>query len=131
MTDKIKVAVVGLQFGAEFVPIYRDHPDVSRVAVCDLDSAKLNAVAGRFGIADRFARLEEVLASDYDAVHLFTPVPLHVEQTLAVLGAEFGFVDPVALVRDARGAGLRFEGERTRESSGGKRFAELAFRRTA
>ena len=87
MTDKIKVAVVGLQFGAEFVPIYRDHPDVSRVAVCDLDPAKLNAVAGKFGIADRFARLEDVLASDYDAVHLFTPIPLHVEQTLAVLGA--------------------------------------------
>lgn len=55
--------------------------------MCDLDPAKLNAVAGRFGIADRFARLEDVLASDYDAVHLFTPIPLHVEQTLAVLGA--------------------------------------------
>ena len=64
------------------------HTDLCRiVAVCDLDPAKLNAVAGRFGIADRFARLEDVLASDYDAVHLFTPVPLHVEQTLAVLGA--------------------------------------------
>ena len=43
MTYKIKAAVVGLQFGAEFVPIYRDHPDVSRVAVCDLDPAKLDA----------------------------------------------------------------------------------------
>ncbi len=24
----LKIAVVGLGFGAEFVPIYRDHPDI-------------------------------------------------------------------------------------------------------
>jgi predicted dehydrogenase len=43
-------------------------------------------VADRFGVAERFTRLEDVLADDMiDAVHLLTPVPLHTEQTLAVL----------------------------------------------
>ncbi len=85
---KINIAVVGLHFGAAFVPIYQSHPDVARVAVCDLDKARLNQVADRFGIPDRFTRLEDILNNPtYDAVHLLTPVPLHVEQTLAVLAA--------------------------------------------
>lgn len=84
----MRIAVVGLHFGAEFVPIYQHHPDVERVAVCDVDETRLHRVGDTFGIRDRFTRLEDVLAAtSYDAVHLLTPVPLHVEQTLAVLDA--------------------------------------------
>ena len=32
---RLNVAVVGLGFGAEFVPIYMDHPHVASVAICD------------------------------------------------------------------------------------------------
>jgi len=39
----ICIAVVGLRFGAAFPPIYRDHPDVERVAICDQNEAVLNA----------------------------------------------------------------------------------------
>ena len=35
--ESIKVAVVGLGFGAEFVPIYLDHPNVESVMICDSD----------------------------------------------------------------------------------------------
>ena len=28
--------MVGLRFGGKFPPIYRDHPDVSKVVICDL-----------------------------------------------------------------------------------------------
>src|SRR5689334_20034412 len=85
---RIRIAVVGLHFGADFVPIYQQHPDVEQVAVCDLDASVLHAVGDRFGVNARFTRLEEILASDaYDAVHLLTPVPLHVKQTLATLAA--------------------------------------------
>ena len=87
MPKRIRVAVVGLHFGADFVPIYKSHPDVERVAVCDLDEPLLYAAGDRFGIEDRFSSLEDLLASDYDAVHLLTPVSRHVEQSLAVLGA--------------------------------------------
>jgi len=88
MPAQIRVAVVGLHFGAEFVPIYQHHSDVARVVLCDLDESRLHTVGDRFGVAERFARLEDLLDADAcDAVHLLTPVPLHVEQTLAVLAA--------------------------------------------
>ena len=88
MPPQIRIAVVGLNFGAAFVPIYQSHPDVSRVVLCDPDETQLNAIGDRFGIADRFRRLEDLLDADAcDAVHLLTPVPLHAEHTLAVLAA--------------------------------------------
>lgn len=85
---KIRLAVVGLGFGAAFVPIYQRHPDVERVAICDSDETRLHQVGDQFGIVERFTHLEDILSNDaYDAAHLLTPVPLHVEQTLAVLAA--------------------------------------------
>jgi predicted dehydrogenase len=84
----VRIAVVGLHFGAAFVPIYLRHPDVTRVLLCDRNEPRLHQVGDRFGIPDRFTRLEDLLDADTcDAVHLLTPVPFHVEQTLAVLAA--------------------------------------------
>ncbi len=84
----MRIAVVGLGFGADFVPIYQNHPDVEQVAICDLDEGRLHRVGDTFGIQDRFTRFEDLLVDrSYDAVHLLTPVPYHVEQTLAVLNA--------------------------------------------
>jgi predicted dehydrogenase len=84
----MRLAVVGLHFGAAFVPIYQSHPDVEQVVVCDRDEARLQRIGDEFGISERFTRLEDLLdANACDAVHLLTPVPLHVEQTLAVLNA--------------------------------------------
>ncbi len=87
MPKRIRVAVVGLHFGSDFVPIYQSHPDVERVAICDLNEPLLHAVGERFHIDERFTRLDDLLAADFDAVHLLTPVSLHVEQSLAVLRA--------------------------------------------
>ncbi|GAB2589684.1 Gfo/Idh/MocA family protein [Kribbella endophytica] len=82
----IDVIVVGLGFGADFVPIYQAHESVGRVAVVDSDPARTAAVADRLGIADRFDSLEEALAApDWDAVHLLTPVALHAGQVQQVL----------------------------------------------
>src|SRR4051812_44893996 len=82
------IALVGLHFGAEFVPIYQQHPDVERVSICDLDAELMARVGDRYGVEGRFAGLDDILAdASVDAVHLLTPVPLHVEQTLAVLAA--------------------------------------------
>ncbi len=86
----LRVAVVGLRFGAAFVPIYQRHPDVGRVAVCDPDEELRTRIGDRHGVsaADRFPRLEDVLADgSFDAVHLVTPVRFHAAQTLAVLDA--------------------------------------------
>ncbi|MGH2390001.1 MAG: Gfo/Idh/MocA family protein [Chloroflexota bacterium] len=87
MERKLRVAVVGLGFGAEFVPIYQAHPNVESVAICDPATDVLHTVGVRYGIAERFTDLRDVLRADIDAVHLVTPIPLHAGQTVAVLDA--------------------------------------------
>jgi len=85
---KLSVALVGLGFGGAFVGIYKAHPDVGAVYICDKDPS-LHAHFLDNGLADgTFGSLEEILADDsVDAVHLVTPIPLHAQQTLAVLNA--------------------------------------------
>ena len=51
--QKICIAVVGLHFGAEFVPIYQRHPEVGEVVLCDLDTRRLQEVGDRFGVVCR------------------------------------------------------------------------------
>jgi len=51
--DKLRVAVVGLGFGAEFAPIYLDHPDVESVAICDANPDRLRA-GGREVVTPEF-----------------------------------------------------------------------------
>ena len=86
--NKINVAIIGLRFGGSFPPIYIDHPDVDRVAICDSNEAVLHSYGDKYHIDERFARMEDVLASkDYDAVHILTGIPSHAGMTLAVLNA--------------------------------------------
>ena len=86
--ERIRVAVVGLNFGALWASCYRDHPDVADVVLCDTDRERLDRVGDSCGIPGRLDTLEQVLAADdIDAVHLLTPIPLHAEQSAAVLAS--------------------------------------------
>lgn len=83
-----RIVVVGLGFGAEFVPIYQAHPGAELVGVCQRTPGKLHEIADVFGVPKRFTRFEDVLADpEVDAVHLNTPIPLHAEHTLQALKA--------------------------------------------
>lgn len=82
----VDILVVGLGFGAHFIPVWLSHPNVGRVGLVDHDEARLMAETHRFGLDDSFTSLEAALASDgYDAVHLVTPPMLHAAQSVAVL----------------------------------------------
>lgn len=84
--NKIRVALVGLSFGAEFVPIYLHHPDVEYLAICDANEKVVNAVGDKFLVERRFTDLQQILDSnEYDAVHLVTPPTVHAAQSIAVL----------------------------------------------
>jgi predicted dehydrogenase len=86
---KIHVALVGLGFGAEFVPIYLHHPNVASLTICDASVQIVNAVGDKFRVSQRTTDFQQILNSDeIDAVHLVTPIPLHAQQSLAVLAAD-------------------------------------------
>jgi predicted dehydrogenase len=85
-TPDLCIAVAGLGFGAEFVPIYQRHPDVREVVLCDPAPDRLREVGDRWGIRRRFADLDALLnAPDIDAVHLLTPLFFHADQAVRVL----------------------------------------------
>jgi predicted dehydrogenase len=85
---KIKIAIVGLGFGAEFIPIYQRHPYADMYAVCQRNTDKLNEIGDAFHIDKRFADFEELLKDpDVDAVHINTPIQNHAEQSIKALRA--------------------------------------------
>ena len=47
---KIKGGIVGLVFGGAFPTIYRDHPDVEEVVICDKNEELLRDFSRKFGI---------------------------------------------------------------------------------
>ena len=84
----VNVAVAGLGFGEDFLPLYAAHPDVGEVGIVDQSRERLAEVGNRHGITARFTHIDDVLASDrWDAVHILAPVAFHAEYTLAVLRA--------------------------------------------
>ena len=88
MNDKVRVAMVGLGFGAEFIPIYQRHPRATVEAICRRNETELNAVGDRFGIGKRYTRFEQVLADDaVDFVHINSPIPDHGWMSIEALKA--------------------------------------------
>lgn len=86
--DKINIAIVGLGFGSEFIPIYQQHPGANMAAICQRNEQKLNEIGDAFGISKRYTDYSELLKDpDIDAVHINTPIQNHAEQSLAALRA--------------------------------------------
>ena len=85
---KINVALVGLGFGGAFAEIYKAHPNVGELTLCDIRPEVLKKTCDYIGGARTADSFEAVLADPMiDAVHLVTPIPLHAEQSVSVLKA--------------------------------------------
>lgn len=88
--QKINVAVIGMNFGKEFVKLYQKHPNVGRVAICQRNPVALKQTGAELGIGQdmQFTSFEDVCASkDVDAIHIITPILDHYKQSLASLCA--------------------------------------------
>ena len=88
MSKKIRVGLIGLGFGVEFIPIYQNHPNAEVVAICQRDPAKLAAIGEAFGVARRYTDWRALIQdADVDAVHINSPIPDHAAMSLAALEA--------------------------------------------
>jgi len=86
--EQINVAIIGLGFGAEFIPIYQRHPNANMYAICQRNTDKLNEIGDAFNIDIRYEDYDELLKDkNIDAVHINTPISNHAEQAIKALRA--------------------------------------------
>ncbi|OYP37072.1 Gfo/Idh/MocA family protein [Rhodopirellula sp. MGV] len=90
MTDerKVKMAMVGLGFGSEFIPIYKAHPNAEVVAACRRNEVEMNKIADQFEIPKRYTHFEDVLSDpEVECVHINSPIGDHAWMSLKALDA--------------------------------------------
>src|SRR5262245_35896135 len=85
---KFNVAIIGLGFGAEFIPIYQKHPNANMYAICQRNKEKLNKLGDAFKIDKRYTSYDDVLKDKtVDYVHINSPIPDHAPMSMAALKA--------------------------------------------
>ncbi|PQO24972.1 oxidoreductase [Blastopirellula marina] len=89
MSEKtFNVAMIGLGFGSEFIPIYQAHPNANVYALCRRDEAALQKSGEMFGIEKLYTEYDDVLADpNVDFVHINSPIPDHAWMSLKALDA--------------------------------------------
>lgn len=90
----VSLGLVGLgAFGSSFAPLFKSHPLVSRIALCDGEPDRLAAWANRESFADKLIRsdvyesFDEIVSADLDALVIITQPWFHAEQAVATLEA--------------------------------------------
>ncbi|GAA4522462.1 Gfo/Idh/MocA family oxidoreductase [Brachybacterium paraconglomeratum] len=83
------LGIVGIgQFGSHFAELFAAHPEIDALYAVDAVPERIDAVEARgVTFAKRFDTLEDLLASDVDAVAIFTQRWTHGEHALAALRA--------------------------------------------
>ena len=85
---RVRTAIIGLGFGAEFIPIHQRHPHAELVAICQRSKDKLDQVGKAYGVERRYQSYADVLNDkDVDAVHINSPIPDHAVMSIAALEA--------------------------------------------
>src|ERR1051326_3581393 len=83
---KLKLGICGAGAFADcFIPLFKAHPLVQQVTLCDLDAVKLNAKSEKFGIAKTCPSLDEFCQTDVDAVAIFSQNWAHGPQAVQAL----------------------------------------------
>ena len=87
---KVRIGIVGLGgFSEGFIPLFKKHPDVEEVAICDLVPERVKASAERHGITRTFSSLDDMLENgkDLNCIAIFTQRHLHAPMVLKALDA--------------------------------------------
>ena len=88
----ISLGLVGLgAFGRCFAPLFKSHPLVSRIGLCDREVERVRKYADdpayrdKFNARDAYASLEEILKADFDALVIITQPWLHAGQCIRAM----------------------------------------------
>lgn len=90
----ISLGLVGLgSFGSAFAELFKNHPLVDRVGLCDLEPDRIRKFADKESFQDKFsendsyASLDEICKSDLDALVIITQHWLHAPQAVQAMEA--------------------------------------------
>ncbi|MFM8253047.1 MAG: Gfo/Idh/MocA family protein, partial [Planctomycetota bacterium] len=87
-SKKIRVAIIGLGFGSEFIPIYQRHPQAEMYAICQRNKERLDQIGDAFKVPMRYTEYADVLKDpNVDFVHINSPIPDHGPMSIAALKA--------------------------------------------
>jgi len=99
----MKIGIVGTgSFSQNFIPLFKLHPLVEEVVLCDIDHEKLEQNMRKHGISNGSGSLDELLETDVDSVAIFTQNWMHGPQAEKALLAGKNVYSSVP-------AGLTFE----------------------
>ncbi|MCC2684821.1 MAG: oxidoreductase domain protein [Paenibacillaceae bacterium] len=83
----MKIGICGAgRFGQAFIPLFKAHPLVDEVVLADLVEERRQEAA-QFGITRTFGSLDELCASDVDAIAIFAQRQLHGPMAIQALKA--------------------------------------------
>lgn len=90
----IRLGLVGLgAFGSSFAPLFKSHPMVDRIALCDSEPDRLAAFADRDSFQDKlipggvYETIDDIRDADLDALVIITQPWFHAEQAVAAMEA--------------------------------------------
>ena len=83
----LRIGVVGAGRGRGPANVFKHHKQCELVAIADRSPERLAETADRLEIPNRYDDLDDMLATDIDAVFVATPVPVHAENSIAALRA--------------------------------------------
>ena len=106
----ISIGLVGLgSFGSAFAQLFKAHPLVDRVAFCDCEPERVRKFAedpffaDKFNPRDAYGSLDEICASDLDALVVITQPWLHAPQCIQAMesGKEVYSAVPLTCLPDS------------------------------
>lgn len=85
--DQVEIGVLGAGRGVGLAHAMRYAPSAKLVAICDVNAERLDQAAAAAGVRRTYTSYEAMLNADLEAVLVATPMPLHVEHSVAALRA--------------------------------------------
>ncbi len=113
----ISIGLVGLgQFGSAFADLFKSHPLVDRIGLCDVEPDRIAKFAedtflkDKFSPKDAYASLDDICRADFDALVIITQHWMHAPQCLPAMKSGNMFTAPVISERSCVGGHQALQG---------------------